>query len=354
MSEWKINAGIFLLLGTHAVMQSCAVMSNFGTAVVGFEWFWGFWSSLACRFWLTGEFSQAAWPYGPRRVSLERPHSAQYAKDVHRKSPYTHARPASAKAALVTPPRPPSARNTRPPGRPKPGPLRPASAPSVRPPSRPSSGHPAVRPSSARPASGPSGPARPDSARPASARPASATSSAQPDLEGNWTRPSSGISGISERPQEIPSQLRPQSAPVFKGHSRDVSHFEGDSVCSQPAGRSILFQQQDFLEKQLAENHGKLNQCFTTLMQNWVSSYQKSRLRARMACRPLFGEGPWEEISLVALWHWITWHYRFLTLRSFSSIASQSRPHIPWHLCDLVCIWIIHIWFVWTGTSRSI
>lgn len=62
-------------------------------------------------------------------------------------------------------------------------------------------------------------------------------------------------------------------------------------MCSQPAGRSILFQQQDFLEKQLAENHGKLNQCFTTLMQNWVSSYQKSRLRARMACRPLFGEG---------------------------------------------------------------
>jgi hypothetical protein len=39
MSEWKINAGIFLLLGTHAVMQSCAVMSNFGTAVGGFEWF---------------------------------------------------------------------------------------------------------------------------------------------------------------------------------------------------------------------------------------------------------------------------------------------------------------------------
>ena len=168
-------------------MQSSAVMPIFGTAVVGFEWFWGFWSSVVCRFWLTGEFSQAAWPYGPRRVSLERPHSAQYAKDVHRKSPYTHARPASAKAALVTPPRPPSARNTRPPGRPKPRPLRPASAPSVRPPSRPSSGHPAVRPSSARPASGPSGPARPDSARPASARPASATSSAQPDLEGNWT-----------------------------------------------------------------------------------------------------------------------------------------------------------------------
>lgn len=45
------------------------------------------------------------------------------------------------------------------------------------------------------------------------------------------------------------------------------------------------------MEKQLAENHGKLNQCFTTLMQNWVSSYQKSRLRARMACRPFFGEG---------------------------------------------------------------
>eukprot|EP00435_Cladocopium_sp_Y103_P020679 s1269_g5.t1 len=253
-----------------------------------------------------GEFSQAAWPNGPRRVSLERPHSAQYAKDVHRKSPYTHARPASAKAALVTPPRPPSAKNTRPSsavsrpssavsrppgrpgsGRPKPSrPLRPASAPSARPPSRPSSGS-AVRPSSARPASG----SRPDSARPASARPASATGSAQPDLEDNWTRPTSGISGISERPQEIPSQLRPESAPVFKRHSKDVSHFEVDSVCSQPAGRSILFQQQDFLEKQLAENHGKLNQCFTTLMQNWVSSYQKSRLRARMACRPLFGEG---------------------------------------------------------------
>ena len=56
-------------------------------------------------------------------------------------------------------------------------------------------------------------------------------------------------------------------------------------------GQSILFQQQDFLEKQAGGDDGKLQQCFTTLMQNWVTSYQKSRLRARMACRPLFGEG---------------------------------------------------------------
>ena len=60
-------------------------------------------------------------------------------------------------------------------------------------------------------------------------------------------------------------------------------------------GQSILFQQQDFLEKQAGGDDGKLQQCFTTLMQNWVTSYQKSRLRARMACRPLFGEGMQKE-----------------------------------------------------------
>ncbi|CAE7206690.1 CML1 [Symbiodinium natans] len=57
-------------------------------------------------------------------------------------------------------------------------------------------------------------------------------------------------------------------------------------------GISILFQQQQFLETHVAEKgHGSKSPCFTTLMQDWVSSYQKTRVRARMACRPLWGEG---------------------------------------------------------------
>eukprot|EP00434_Breviolum_minutum_P022249 symbB.v1.2.019635.t1/scaffold1616.1/size109294/11 len=236
-----------------------------------------------------GEFGPTAWPYGPRRLPVERPHSAQCAKDFHPKSPYNHARPtrpASAKAALVTP-RPSSAR---------PGPIkptrpstRPASAPSARPPSRPSSARPAsARPSSARPAS-----ARPVSARPQSARPTSATSSGpsarlESELEQGWVHPSA----MSEKPHASLMDIgqkrsRPQSAPVFK-NSNDASHFEADAMLG---GQSILFQQQDFLEKQAGGDDGKLQQCFTTLMHNWVTSYQKSRLRARMACRPLFGEG---------------------------------------------------------------
>ena len=55
---------------------------------------------------------------------------------------------------------------------------------------------------------------------------------------------------------------------------------------------SILFQQQDFLEKQAADiSQSAHAQYRTTLMQNWLVAYQKSRLRAQMACRPLFGEG---------------------------------------------------------------
>lgn len=251
---------------------------------------WLRWSfhHLSCAFFGAGEFGPTAWPYGPRRLPVERPHSAQCAKDFHPKSPYNHARPtrpASAKAALVTP-RPSARLGPIKPTRPS---TRPASAPSARPPSRPSSARPAsARPSSARPAS-----ARPVSARPQSARPTSATSSGpsarlESELEQGWVHPSA----MSEKPHASLMDIgqkrsRPQSAPVFK-NSNDASHFEADAMLG---GQSILFQQQDFLEKQAGGDDGKLQQCFTTLMHNWVTSYQKSRLRARMACRPLFGEG---------------------------------------------------------------
>ncbi|CAK8998478.1 unnamed protein product [Durusdinium trenchii] len=258
-----------------------------------------------------GEFGNTAWPYGPRRVSLERPHSAQYAKEVPHQNSHPNQRPSSARAALTTAYRPGSARATplRPssaassvrsgstrPASAQPDPAQPASA-------RPASARPAsARPASARPAS--ARPARPASARPASARPASARRAASARRPAS-ARPASTPPGhVKQRPAQRPASAppmhaplysqearRPQSAPAFRERQSQGFSQMLSTEYSKAMG-SVLFQQQDFLDKRAADTSKSAHsQCRTTLMHNWLIAYQKSRLRARMACRPLFGEG---------------------------------------------------------------
>jgi len=87
----------------------------------------------------------------------------------------------------------------------------------------------------------------------------------------------------------MPAWARPQSAPAKRMEpSLGPFQMQLEYAAPQPAmGVSILFQQQEFLEK--ANSAGPVS--FATQMQSWVASYQKTRIRARMACRPLFGEG---------------------------------------------------------------
>ena len=211
-----------------------------------------------------GEFSHSAWPDGPRRLPLDRPRSAQYTRENQYKSPYAQSRPNSAG-------RPSSA------GRPGSGRQRPCSA---RPASRPSSARPASgRPQSARATARPAS-TRPSSARPSSGRPSSGKAPVQPVPPKNSTRPQSAPMCMEMRHNSLAS-VRPRPASAMP-----AAH------CPDAKGVSILFQQQQYLEKQIAEQ-GLNSQSpgFATLMRDWVSSYQKSRIRARMACRPLWGEG---------------------------------------------------------------
>ena len=198
---------------------------------------------------------------------------------------------------------------------------------------RPCSARPASRPSSARPQSARTRPqsARPSSGRPSSGRPASAKVPAPPRH------------GI--RPQSAPTcmEMRHHSCASIK--PRPASAMPA-ARCPDDKGVSILFQQQQFLEKQMAEQglHAQAPG-FATLMQDWLASYQKSRVRARMACRPLWGEGAasfgcclQQRVICHSACNWIThadiYTHKFSSvLFHFVHVLHLGRLYVPSHDC---------------------
>eukprot|EP00931_Biecheleriopsis_adriatica_P031497 TRINITY_DN18464_c0_g1_i1.p1 TRINITY_DN18464_c0_g1~~TRINITY_DN18464_c0_g1_i1.p1 ORF type:complete len:1295 (-),score=244.57 TRINITY_DN18464_c0_g1_i1:54-3938(-) len=189
--------------------------------------------------------SYVSWPHGSRRKPT-RPHSARYCHETERKAHFSKARPTSAQPASA----------------------RPASA-------RPASARPAsARPASARPTA-----ARPTSARPTSARPTSRPSSGSAQL----------ASSLATTTLDLVAGTRPASASRLSEITSHQPRRPASALArlGENSGVSILMQQQE----QLNQDSDSM------LMQNWLSSYKNSRARARMACRPLWGEG--SEITAV-------------------------------------------------------